>query len=60
MDEEQKKQVAVFRFGVIADFVTGARLLRGEKRRLLREKCARKWHIPFSDRTSIGPSTIRD
>ena len=28
MDEEQKKQVAVFRFGVIADFVTGARLPR--------------------------------
>jgi transposase InsO family protein len=60
MDEEQKKQVAVFRFGVIADFVTGAHLTRGEKRRLLRDKCARKWEIPFSARTFIGISTIRD
>jgi transposase InsO family protein len=60
MDEEQKKQVAVFRFGVIADFVTGVRLDRGDKRRLLKEKCARRWHIPFSDRTYIGKNTIRD
>lgn len=60
MNEEQKKQVAVFRFGVIADFVTGPPMPRSEKRRLLREKCARKWIIPFSDRTYIGMSTIRD
>jgi putative transposase len=60
MDEEQKKQVAVFRFGVIADFVTGARLSRAERRRLLVEKCARKWGIPFSPRTRIGQSTLRD
>jgi transposase InsO family protein len=60
MDEEQKKEIAVFRFGVIADFVTGARLDRGEKERLLADKCARRWKIPFSNRTSIGRSTIRD
>jgi transposase InsO family protein len=60
MDEEHKKQVAVFRFGVIADFVAGARLPRGDTRRLLAEKCARKWTIPFSDRTRIGRTTIRD
>jgi putative transposase len=60
MDEEQKQKVAVFRFGVIADFVTGAQLPRGERRRLLRGKCARKWEIPFSARTFIGISTIRD
>ena len=60
MDEEQKKQIAVFRFGVIADFVTGARQPRAERQRLLTEKCARKWTIPFSHRTYIGRSTIRD
>lgn len=60
MDEEHKKLVAVFRFGVIADFVAGARLPRGDTRRLLAEKCARKWTIPFSDRTRIGRTTIRD
>lgn len=60
MDQEQKKQIAVFRFGVIADFVTGVKLHRGEKERLLADKCARKWMIPYSNRTSIGRSTIRD
>ena len=57
MDEEQKKQVAVFRFGVIADFVTGARLSRADRCRLLAQKCARKWNIPFSHRTRIGRSS---
>ncbi len=60
MDEEKKKQIAVFRFGVIADFVTGVRLHRGEKERLLADKCARRWTIPYSKRTSIGRSTIRE
>jgi len=60
MDEEQKKQVAVFRFGVIADFVTGASLERGDIQRMIEEKCARKWLIPFSYRTRIAPGTLRD
>jgi len=58
MDEEQKKEVAVFRFGVIHDLTGGAMLSPGEKERLIREKCARKWSIPFSNRTRIGRSTI--
>jgi putative transposase len=58
MDEEQKKQVAIFRFGVISDFVSPARLQRGERRRLLEEKCARQWQIPFSARTYLSPATI--
>jgi len=60
MDEEHKKQIAVFRFGVIADFVTGARMARGDKRRLIADKCARRWRIPFSDRTRIGATTVRN
>ena len=60
MDEEKKKQIAVFRFGVIADFVTGVKLHRGEKERLLADKCGRKWTIPYSNRSFIGRSTIRD
>ena len=58
MDEEQKKQVAIFRFGVISDFVSPARLGWGERTRLLREKCAREWQIPFSGRTRLSPATI--
>jgi putative transposase len=58
MTEEQKQQVAVFRFGVIHEFTGSTRLDHGETAALLREKCARKWDIPFSTRTSISPNTI--
>lgn len=59
MNEEQKKQVAIFRFGVISDFVSPARLDWGERARLLQEKCARQWQIPFSNRSRLSPATIR-
>jgi len=57
MIEDEKMQVAVFRFGVISDFVTAAQMSRAEKRRLMRDKCARKWQIPFSngDLKSLQP-----
>lgn len=58
MTEDQKMQVAVFRFGVISDFVTGSQMGRTEKCRLIREKCARKWQIPFSEKTRISRGTI--
>jgi hypothetical protein len=54
MKEDQKKQIAVFRFGVIHEFVGGAVLDYGEQERLLGEKCARKWQIPYSNRTRIS------
>lgn len=59
MDEEQKKQVAIFRFGVISDFVSPTRLGWGERARLLAQKCARQWQIPFSNRTRLSAATIR-
>jgi transposase InsO family protein len=59
MNEEQKKQVAIFRFGVISDFVSPTRLGWGERARLLQEKCARQWQIPFSQRTRLSPGTVR-
>jgi putative transposase len=59
MTEEQKKAVAVFRFGVISDFVNGIHLDYGESERLLTQKCARKWDIPYSGRSRIGRSTIQ-
>lgn len=54
MKEDQKKQIAVFRFGVIHEFVGGAVLDYGEQQGLLKEKCARKWQIPYSNRTRIS------
>ena len=58
MNEEQKRQVAIFRFGVIHDFVGGVRLDRGEQQRLLREKCERRWSIPHSQKTRLTRSTV--
>jgi putative transposase len=58
MTEEDKKQIAAFRFGVICDLVNGAGLDPGEQERLIREKCARKWQIPFSEKTCISRSTL--
>jgi len=60
MDEEQKKAVAVFRYGFIAEFLDGTELPRGERRRRMREKCARKWRIPGTTRTRIGISTLKE
>lgn len=54
MDEDRKKEIAVFRFGVIHEFVGGAVLDYGEQERLLGEKCARKWQIPYSNRTRVS------
>jgi len=59
MTEDEKMEVAVFRFSVIGDFVNGSQMTRAEKRRLLQEKCARKWIIPFSTKTRISLNTIR-
>ena len=59
MDEETKKKVAVFRFGVIHDLVGGRRLTRGEKEALIREKSSHEWDIPSSGRSYISPSTIK-
>ena len=59
MDEEVKKRIAQFRFGVIADLVGARRLTRGEKERLIREKSASQWDIPFTGRSYISPSTIK-
>ena len=52
MEKERKLQIATFRFGVISDFVGGARLHRGEKERLLTEKSERIWEIPGCDQYS--------
>jgi transposase InsO family protein len=57
MDEVTKKEIAVFRFGVIADIV-GRKLERGEKERIIREKASCRWDIPFSTRSRISRSTI--
>jgi len=58
MAEKKNEQIAVFRFSIIHEFVGGANLTQDEKRRLLLEKCERKWIIPYSNRSRISELTI--
>jgi len=58
MTADEKQEVAAFRFGVIHDFIGPDKLEYGEQKKLLTEKCGRRWTIPHSPRTSIGKSTI--
>jgi len=59
MDDEQKKQVALFRYGVIRDLVAGP-LAPGAKERIMAEIANRVWTIPGSSRVRVGRSTVRD
>jgi transposase len=58
MEEEKKREIATFRFGVISDFVVSHELERGERERLLLEKTNRRWTIPYSRRTRLSRSTL--
>ncbi len=58
MNEEKRSLISAFRFGVIHDLIGDTELETGEQERLIRDKCYRKWLIPFSDKTRITRSTI--
>lgn len=59
MTEDEKIQVGIFRFSVISDFINAKQMTRSERRRLMQDKCARKWRIPFSEKTRISKGTVR-
>ncbi len=59
MNENEKKlKIATFRFGLISEFVTGAKLAYGEKEKLLQQKIERSYDVPFSNRSVVSRSTI--
>ncbi len=58
MNEEKRRRISSFRFGVIHDLIGDTEIETGEQERLIRDKCDRKWLIPFSDKTRITRSTI--
>ena len=58
MTNDLALKVATFRFGVISDFVGGARLEHGDKERLLQSKSGMKYEIPGSKRTRVSRATI--
>lgn len=58
MQEKQREEVALFRFGVISELVC-SRLAPGEMSERIREKSRQRWLMPASGRTRIAESTIR-
>jgi putative transposase len=58
LEKDQAMKIATFRFGMIAEFVTGVRLGYGEKERLLAEKAVRVYDIPGSRKTRISRATM--
>lgn len=59
MDESLREQIALFRYGVIRDLVSGP-LAPGEKERLLRDIAEREWEIPGTFRRRVGQTTAGD
>jgi transposase InsO family protein len=57
-DAERRKQVGLFRYGVIADLIHLERGQRGLYAKL-REKAAREWDIPSSRRRRVEVETLR-
>jgi len=58
--KERKDVVALFRFGVISDLVGTLRLEHGDAEKIIRRQSERTWDIPYSNRTRIAASTIRN
>jgi transposase InsO family protein len=59
MDETEREQIALFRYGVISELVSRP-LAPGEKEKLLTAIAAKTWTLPGSLRTQIGRTTVRD
>ena len=59
MDETQREEIALFRYGIIAGLI-GRVLAPREKEKLLSDIAAREWTIPGSRRIRIGRTTVRD
>ncbi len=57
-EDEKNLKIATFKFGLISDFVTGVRLCYGDRERLLKEKVARTYDIPFSYRNRVSKTTL--
>jgi putative transposase len=60
MTEEEKRKIALFRFGVIAELVSRTDLSWGEQERKIREFSEREWEIPGSQRSRVARSTIHE
>jgi hypothetical protein len=59
LDEKTREQIALFRYGLIADLLHRQAGQRGTSA-LLREKAKREYEIPGSHRRYVAPDTLRD
>lgn len=59
MDETLREQIALFRYGVIAELVSRP-LAPREKEKMLGAIADRAWNVPGGERTRIGRTTVRD
>ena len=59
MVADKNRQIALFRYGIISDFVNRTQLFKlGEKEKLFRIKLNCTWKIPHSKKTSISRGII--
>lgn len=60
MEEDKKQKIALFRFGVISGILNVKETDRCKQEELIREIASKQWDIPYSGRSYIGRSTVRD
>jgi putative transposase len=60
MEEDKKQKIALFRFGVISAILSVKETGKGEREARIAEVTSRQWEIPYSGRSYIGRSTVRD
>jgi len=58
MDEERRKKIALFRFGVISSLIGVKTQAWGHRSKLLREICEKPWDLPCSGRSHISKATV--
>jgi putative transposase len=58
MNNELRKQISLFRFGLISALVGRKGLSRGEQETRINDIISRQWDIPGSARSSIARSTV--
>jgi len=60
MKKNKKQKLALFRFGVISGILNVKDTGKGEREKRIGEVTSKEWDIPYSGRSYIGRSTVRD
>ena len=60
MKKDKKQKIALFRFGVISGILNVKETEKGEREKRIGEVTSKEWDIPYSGRSYIGRSTVRD